>query len=227
MTPFLISCDQLWDTAFWVFPNSQGSWHMFFVPCLYLFFCFLFHVYGVYIPFHVCSKGSSAVDPSGQRRSRDRRAPDKRWRGQDLQGVLAVWAQARPVAYGTACPRAVRTRWAHTLRSLTAAGTADPACARERLGGCRPYNSASTSICATSWASERARAPSSSTMARSSGSKCSPLCPSPCESETACPHPERRRLLRVVPGGSRLTPGVLQVSGGSHGHLLSTNGGKS
>ena len=201
---------------------------MFFVPCL-PFFLFLFHVRGLYSVSCSAQKGHlCAVDPSsGQRRSRDRRAPDKRWRGQDLQGVLAVWAQARPVAYGTACPRAVRTRWAHTLRSLTAAGTADPACARERLGGCRPYNSASTSICATSWASERARAPSSSTMARSSGSKCSPLCPSPCESETACPHPERRRLLRVVPGGSRLTPGVLQVSGGSHGHLLSTNGGKS
>ena len=216
-----------WDTAFWAFSKfsrfvayvfrSMSTFFFVFVPCLrglYSVSCLL--------------KRVSAVDPSsGQRRSRDRRAPDKRWRGQDLQGVLAVWAQARPVAYGTACPRAVRTRWAHTLRSLTAAGTADPACARERLGGCRPYNSASTSICATSWASERARAPSSSTMARSSGSKCSPLCPSPCESETACPHPERRRLLRVVPGGSRLTPGVLQVSGGSHGHLLSTNGGKS
>jgi len=35
---------------------------MFFVPCL-PFFLFLFHVYGVYIPFHVCSKGSLLWTP--------------------------------------------------------------------------------------------------------------------------------------------------------------------
>ena len=226
MTPFLISCSfGTPPSGFSKFSvrgicfSSMSTFFFVFVPCLrglYSQFRFMFY-----------SKGLCCGPLQ-----RSKAEPGSTGPGQTLAGAGPARRASR-VGTGSACrvrhrlPRAVRTRWAHTLRSLTAAGTADPACARERLGGCRPYNSASTSICATSWASERARAPSSSTMARSSGSKCSPLCPSPCESETACPHPERRRLLRVVPGGSRLTPGVLQVSGGSHGHLLSTNGGKS